>query len=554
VIAVLVVVGIVTVRQRRAVSDKPTIRTAKVERGTVTASVSANGVLDALTTVEVKSNVGGQVVKLAVDEGDEVRAGQLIARIDPSDPLANLQQAQADFTGAQAKVTQSRQGYEMQRVQTPASVAAAEQAVEAARQKLAQAEKQAEIQPQLTDAAIKQAESNLASAQAGLDQTKSATTPQKLAAAQSGYDQAKAGYDLAERDLARQQALFDKGFVAKGQVDAAEQQYASMKAQLESAKNKLDTVKDETDQDLQIAEAKVEQARGALDSAKANRAQDELKQQDVAAARAALSQAQASLESAKAGSYQELMKGQDVAQSQAQLEHSKWTVKNAQQQVDYTTIVSPCDGVVVKKYVEPGGIVTAGRSAIGGTGAGVTIVDIADITRMVVLVNVDETDISQIRFGQVVDVSLDAYPDERFSGTVTKIAPQAVVNQNVTTIPVTVELTRPDKRFRPQMNATCDFITDRKENVIYVPNEAVTETAEGAEVTVLENGKQIPRPVKVGLTGDHNTEILSGLQEGEKVVTAVVKAAQGQQRQSSPGGSMGGGGRGGMMRGGPPPF
>lgn len=566
VVAALLVGGTFYVCHRHAGSNGPIVKTAKVERGTVTASVSADGVLDALTTVEVKSNVGGQVMELAVDEGDDVRKGQLIARIDPRDPLASLQQAQADLTGAQARVTQARQGYEMQRVQTPASVAGAEQAVEAARQRLAQAEKQAEIQPQLTDAAIKQAESNLASAKAGLEQTKTALIPQRLAAAQSAYDQAKAGYDLAEKDLARQRALLEQGFVAKSQVDTAEQQYASAKAQLDSAQSTLGTIKDQVDQDLRAAQAKVDQAQAALDNAEANRVQDELKKQDVAAARASLSQAEASLESAKAGSYQDLMKREDLAQSQASLERTKWAVKNAQTQVDYTTIASPCDGVVVKKYVEPGGIVTAGRSAMGGTtGAGVTIVDIADITRMVVLVNVDETDIAQIHVAQAVDVTVDAYPEERFSGTVTKVAPKAVVNQNVTTIPVTVELTKPDKRLRPQMNASCDFVTQRKENVLMVPNEVVQESASGTTVTVLENGKQVSRPVRAGVVGNDNTEIVSGLQEGEKVVTEVIAPVSGQQAGGAQGGMRGGamgvmragttgGARGGGFRGGPPPF
>lgn len=97
--------------------QEPIIRTAEVERGTVTASVSANGVLQPLTTVEVKSNVGGQIIELAVDEGDEVSAGQLIARIDPTDTQTAYEQSQADLAAAVSKVRQAREQLAMQRAQ-----------------------------------------------------------------------------------------------------------------------------------------------------------------------------------------------------------------------------------------------------------------------------------------------------------------------------------------------------------------------------------------------------------------------------------------------------
>jgi len=546
-VLVVAVGGVAAVRHRRNSDQKPIIHTVKVTRGTVTTSVSANGTLQAPHTVEVKSNVGGEVIQLTVDEGDAVKAGQLIARIDSRDPLSGLQQAQADYKGALSRVQQATQDQAMQKLQTEANIRAATEAVNAATQRMAQAETQAEIQPQLTDAAIKQAESNLAAAQSSRDQTKAALTPQKLSAAQAGYDQAQAGYDQAEKELTRQHALLAQGYVAQSQVDAAQQQRDSAKAQLAGAKSKWDTVKGETDQDLRSAQARVDQAQAALDTALANRVQDGLKKQDVEAARASLKQAQASLDSANAGAYQERMKREALVQAQAQADRSKATVQNAQTQVDYTTIVSPCDGVVVKKYVEAGGIVTAGRSSIGGSGAGVAIVDIADVTQMQVLVNLDETDIAQIKVGQPVDITIDAYPDDKFQGTVAKIAPQAVVDQNVTTVPVTVDVAPTGRVLKPAMNAICNFVIERKDNVLVVPSEAVKETGQGTTVSILENGKQVTRTVTVGLAGNDSSEITSGLGEGEEVVTAVLQPSK--TPAATPPGSQGSRG----SSGGPPP-
>ncbi|HEY3378577.1 MAG TPA: efflux RND transporter periplasmic adaptor subunit [Armatimonadota bacterium] len=531
-------------------ADAPTIKTAQVTRGDVTASVSATGVLQPLTTVEVKSNVGGTIVQLAVDEGDVVRKGQLIAKIDPADSLTALSQARADMAGAQAKVSQAKQSEILQRIQNDANVRSAEQAVEAASQRLIQASKSAQVQPSLTTAAVKQAQSGLAAAQATLNQTKSALVSQKLASAKANYDQARANYAQAEKNIARQRALLAKGFVPKSDVDSAEQSFGVAQAQLDTAKNKMDTVKDEADQDLLSAQAKVDQAKASLENARANGQLDDLKQQDVAAARATLKQAQASLDSAKGNAYQEQMKREDIIQSRASLAHTAASLKNAETQVGYTTVVAPSDGVVVKKYVENGSIVTAGRSSLGGSGAGVTIVDMADTNHMVALVQVDETDIAQVQVGQDVDITVDAYQNEPFAGKVTKVAPEAVVTQNVTTIPVTVEVTIPDHRLKAGMNATCTFITAHRANVLNVPSEAVKEsdTGNGNTVTVLVNGVQETRDVEVGVVGTDTTEIMGGLKEGDTVVTAVIAA---KKAGATPTGGSSPGGRSGGGRGGP---
>lgn len=541
-IVAFMIIGIVVVRMKQSSPKQLDVQTTVVERGTVMSSVSGNGVLQPITTVEVKSNVGGQVVELAVDEGDMVKAGQVIAKIDPSDLVASLDQSKADYSSSEAQVNQSKQALSMQRLQTAASIASAEQALESSKQKLMQAEEEARVQPKLTTESIKQAQSSLESAVASLDQTKSASIPQKIVSATASYDEARASYDKADKNLKRQRALLEKGFVSQSNVDDAEAQFSSAKAQLESAKSKYDTVKSESDQDLKSAEAKVAQARSVLESARVNGVQDDLKRKELASAQAALKQAMASLASARASAYQDQMKGEAILQAQAQLEKSKAALQNAQTQLGYTTIVAPRAGVVVEKYVEEGSIVTAGRQAMAGSGSGVTIVEIADVSRMQVVVDVDETDVGKIFIGQEVDVSVDACPDELFPAKVVKIAPKATVNQNVTTVPVTVELEQTDMRLKPEMNATCDFIINRKENVLYVPVEAVSETDSGLEITVLDHGKQVVRKVEVGLTGDDYCEIVSGLKEGETVVVPEEESTQKRSFSGGPGG------------GGPPPM
>src|SRR5665647_2493915 len=99
----LIVTWIAISRARTAKANEPTIETTKVEKGTVVSSVSASGVLQPLTTVDLKSNVGGVVDVLAVDVGTYVKAGQLIAKIDPTDSQTTLNQAEADLSAADAR-------------------------------------------------------------------------------------------------------------------------------------------------------------------------------------------------------------------------------------------------------------------------------------------------------------------------------------------------------------------------------------------------------------------------------------------------------------------
>jgi HlyD family secretion protein len=138
-----------------------------------------------------------------------------------------------------------------------------------------------------------------------------------------------------------------------------------------------------------------------------------------------------------------------------------------------------------------------------------------------------------------VDVTLDAYPSEIFEGTVTRIDPQAVVEQNVTVVYVRVEIENPDARLKPGMNATCEFVVDRKEDVLMVPSEAVKEQDGKYYVQVMEGGKPVRRDVEIGLEGNDTTEIVSGLQEGVEVVTQIIQPQTQTQGSGGPPRGMG---------------
>ncbi len=538
---VLIISWVAASKIRANKADEPVIETAKAQKGTVVNSVSASGVVQALTVIDLKSNVGGVVDTLAVDVGSVVKAGQLIATIDPTDSRTALNQAEADLSAANARLSQSEQSLSLESEQHVTQLQQAKQSYDTAAARLKQAEAQAKVQPTLTKAAIQQASANYKMAQQNLRQLKESGVPMGAADAKSSYDQAMSSADKAKKNFDRQQSLYDKGYISAGAYDTAKSDYETSKAQADSAKIRLSTVGQDFDAQMQAAQARVDQAQAALDNAKANAIQDDMKKQDAVAARAALAQAAANLASVKSNARQIPIKAADIRTSKSGVVRAQAQLDNSQMQMKYTTILAPRAGVILQKYVEVGSIINSGRSSMAGTGAGTSVVQLGDLSRMYVLASVDETDIAQVDTGQTVDITLDAFPDEIFAGVVTRIDPQTVLAQNVTTIPVTVEITDPDARLKPGMNATCDFIVDRRENVLTVPTEAVKDQDGKYSVTVVKDGKQTERTVEVGIAGDETTEIVSGLKEGEEVVTSVVTPPTG------PGGSAGGGRPGGGM-------
>jgi HlyD family secretion protein len=536
--------------------QKTTYETAKVERGDVISSVSATGVIQPLTTVEIKSNVGGRIDELPVELGDVVKKGQLIAKIDPTDSRTQLDQADARYKASVARLDQARVNVELQKAQSKSQIAQAEQSLHSARARLAQALRQYRVQPALTEANIAQAKANLKSSEDSLRRLKEAMIPQGRASAMATKNQAEANLEEAKKNVERQRELLAKGFVPPSTVDAAVARYETLKAQLDAASRKVETMDDEFSAEAAEAEARVAQARAQLRTAEENTVQNEIRRQEYLSAQAAVKEAEAQLHLARANEQQIAVKLREIDTALSDIVSNKAALAQAQTNMRYTTIVAPRNGVVLQKPVEQGTVIASSRSSVG---SGPTIVVLGDISRMFILCQVDETDIASVAEGQSCDITVDAYPNELFEGKVTRIDPQAKVEQNVTTIPVTVEIDSPDARLKPGMNASVEFIVARHESVLTVPNEAIRETDGRSTVQVMVNGKPENRDVQVGIAGPDTTEIVSGLKEGEEIVTRVIEPEQPQARAGqspfqqnfrgprTPGG---GGGRGGGSRGG----
>lgn len=221
-------------------------------------------------------------------------------------------------------------------------------------------------------------------------------------------------------------------------------------------------------------------------------------------------------------------------------------IANLEERLRDTVIRAPIDGIVLEKFVEVGQVISSGVSSVTG---GTPIAMVADISSVLVKIDVDETDVGRVRVGQTVKVVPDAFPDQEFQGRVERISPRAKLVQNVTTFEVITLVENPDLILKPGMNATAEVIVDGKQDALLVPSKAVRDASEiqslaqeagisvamdeslrGSAVLVKHGNELSVKQVTVGLSDWTNTEIVEGLQEGEEVAVFLTSRALQQSR------------------------
>lgn len=204
------------------------------------------------------------------------------------------------------------------------------------------------------------------------------------------------------------------------------------------------------------------------------------------------------------------------------------TVQKAQTNLGYATITSPIDGVVLSKDVEEGQTVAASFSTP-------TLFTIArDLTDMQVVANVDEADIGNVRDGQRVTFTVDAFPDDTFEGRVKQVRQQGEEESNVVTYEVVISAPNNNLKLKPQLTANVNIYTEEIENVVSVPAKALRfspskemmndgEKIKDCNATnklwIKETNILKAYPVKTGITNGIRTQILEGVKEGTAVIT-----------------------------------
>ena len=425
-----------------------TVQTARVARQDLTSLVTASGEIKPKNYINIGANAMGQLTEILVKEGDKVRKGELLARIEDIQPAADVQAQKASLSSAQADSAAS-------------------------------------------EAALKAADENIRTLQADIDRNRA--------------------------DLARMKSDFDRAAsLYKDQLMAA-QDYELKKATYESQ------------------EAAVRQAEARVVQARAQREQTA----------AQLASAQKHIAQVQAG----LTRVNDI--------------------LEKFNAFSPLDGLVTYLPVRVGETVVPGVQ----NSAASTIMTIADMSLITAEVKVDETDIVNVQLGQTAEISIDAIPNKTYKGHVVEIgntailrstgqaaSQSAVSSQEAKDFKVVVAVDNPPEEVRPGLSCTAKITTATRANVLTIPIQALTVrqkgdlekkpdqgSAEAATVDpatekalkeeiqgvfVVRNGKAEFQKVDTGITGTTDIEVLTGLQQGDQIVTGTYQVIRTLRNQA----------------------
>jgi HlyD family secretion protein len=208
-----------------------------------------------------------------------------------------------------------------------------------------------------------------------------------------------------------------------------------------------------------------------------------------------------------------------LKQAKAQVLQSEASLKQLEEQLSYTTIVAPMDGVILSRDVEIGDAVSS-ILVLGSTAT--LVMTEGDINQVYVQGKVDEADIAHVYLGQPARIKVESFRDRTFNGKVTKIAPLGVEKDNVTTFEVRVSIDNPGGELKANMTANAEILLDEHKRVLTVPENAVSYDAQKNATVQVPDSKQKEGTravaVKVGLSNGSVTEILSGVNEGQQVV------------------------------------
>jgi HlyD family secretion protein len=208
-----------------------------------------------------------------------------------------------------------------------------------------------------------------------------------------------------------------------------------------------------------------------------------------------------------------------LKQARAQVLQSQASLQQLEEQLSYTTIVAPMDGVILSRDVEIGDAVSS-ILVLGSTAT--LVMTEGDINQVYVDGKVDEADIAHVYMGQPARIKVESFRDRTFDGKVTKIAPLGVEKDNVTTFEVRVSIDNPGGELKANMTANAEILLDEHKGVLTVPENAVSyDNQKNASVQVPDDKQKDgfrKVPVKVGLSNGSVTEIVSGLKEGDQVI------------------------------------
>lgn len=444
-------------------------------------AIEAVGTVNSPYSVGLSPRTSGRITSISVREGDEVKAGQVLARIDPSEANAKVLQNQASLSEARSRLAQAQATVQANEIQIEQAILQARAQLSSAQAALSQTQTSSEGRISDANAAVKTSKAEL----------NSALAKQKNAEAQ--LKASKVVQANVDTRLKRLKSLLEKGYIAAQQVDdaqaqaataeanvavsegaleAAEAEVAKARAQLEADEARVKTAEAAGKAELKAAQARIDQAKAAVAQAEASRAQTPAYRENINALKAGVSSADAQLSAA------------GISMSDTELRSS-------------------INGSVTERNGDPGSMASPGQPVLKVEFLDWLYVDAA----------LPVTDSNRVRQGLPVTIKIDGLEDEVFSGKVDQVVQSASQQDRQFTVKIRVE--NPGRRIRPGMFARVSIQINRYEAMVVIPNDAVQD----GKVTLLDSSdKASQQEVTLGRKNRADVEVLSGLKAGDRVV------------------------------------
>jgi HlyD family secretion protein len=485
-----------------------------VERGTLINSISGTGQVSASNQVDLKPKVSGTVTSVNVKAGQEVKAGAVIAHIDSRDAYQSVKDAEADLISAKISLEKTK--------------TSSTQTSESAQDSLTKAYDDAfstltdtytslnKIVADANDilnnprhsAYMENEQIRSIIGNTGVDQK--LTVQNSFGQAKVAYDALYSSYKTVSRtsDKTVLTGLLDKTYTVSKQLTDAIKQVRAIVGSLESASTVIPT--------------QLTTDKNTLDSDVGNINSDV---SGLLSAQTSIKDAENNLEKAEqtysqiSGSTNPL----DVQTAELVVTQKQNAYQKTLNTLSDYTVRAPFDGVVASVDAK------VGDSGSSGTAVGTIITP-----QQIATVTLTEIDVAKIAVGQKVTLTFDALSDLSISGQVIEVAGIGTVSQGVVSYEVKIGFDTQDSQVKPGMSVSAAIITESKPDVLLVPSGAVKTSAAGSYVEVIDDGVGVPQtgvtskagphqvPVEIGSTSDSQVEIISGLTEGQTVVSRTV--------------------------------
>ncbi len=521
VVVVVLFSGLLIIKSRKLVetSSNQVESTVEVARGDIHVTITGSGTVAPISRYEIIPLVNGNIISSPFEEGMEVKENDLLYRIDDSDATINIEKTRNSLTKLNISSQSNNDSIQNLKVTSPMTGRIIDFSMQ--------------VGDYVSD--------NTTIAQVVNDERLIANIP--FNAVQ--LEKIEAGQD-AKILISEYMRYIDGKVISKSSSGVASSEGAILfDVEIEMENPGALIVGTEV-------EGSVETAIGTLTS-------PELGEIDYADSRIIKAQSSGTVKEVYINDNEKVKEGQSLLtlenddlyieqqKNALELKDSQLTLESQQKNLEDYNIVSPIDGVVIKKYSKAG-------DTINNSNSNTILMVVADMSKMVFTLDIDELDIAKIQIGQKVSIDADALPEESFVGEVTNIAAEGESENGVTTYEVEVTIAEPGE-LKSGMNVNAEIAVQSKKDVLYVPIDAVQKNNNKNVVFVYKenltkentvkdaNQMKQMKEVEIGISNEEYIEIISGVEEGEIVSlpNTMNGASKNQSQKNNSGFRMGGG-------------